>query len=151
MKTLTPLVAEELITRFGQLRPGSRASWGRMNAPQMVRHLLDSLALAMGERSAAEQSTWVQRHVVKHLAFRLPMHWPKGVPTRPEFDQEISGTKPGNFDQELLELAAALRRFAAQPRDFHFGRHPVFLDLSQWEWMRWGWLHADHHLRQFGL
>ena len=29
-------------------------------------------------------------------------------------------------------------------------RHPIFLDLTQTQWMRWGYLHADHHLRQFG-
>ena len=122
-----------------------------MNAGQMVRHLLDALALATGERSAAEHSNWVQAHVVKHLALRLPLNWPKGVPTRPEFDQEFGGTKPGEFDREVAELEVELRRFAAKPGNFRFGRHPVFLDLSEWEWMRWGWLHADHHLRQFGL
>ncbi len=35
-------------------------------------------------------------------------------------------------------------------RDFAFASHPVFGELSEWEWMRWGYLHADHHLRQFG-
>ena len=24
-------------------------------------------------------------------------------------------------------------------------------EKTEWEWMRWGYLHADHHLRQFGL
>jgi hypothetical protein len=31
------------------------------------------------------------------------------------------------------------------------GPHPMFGDLTSWQWMRWGYLHTDHHLRQFGL
>jgi hypothetical protein len=29
--------------------------------------------------------------------------------------------------------------------------HPIFGPMSAAAWMRWGYLHADHHLRQFGL
>ncbi len=28
--------------------------------------------------------------------------------------------------------------------------HPFFGAMSRQEWLRWGYLHADHHLRQFG-
>jgi hypothetical protein len=30
------------------------------------------------------------------------------------------------------------------------GPHPIFGPLSYPQWMRWGYLHCDHHLRQFG-
>jgi len=29
--------------------------------------------------------------------------------------------------------------------------HPLFGPMNYEDWMRWGYLHADHHLRQFGL
>jgi hypothetical protein len=29
-------------------------------------------------------------------------------------------------------------------------RHPIFGELTDSERMRWGYLHMDHHLRQFG-
>jgi hypothetical protein len=28
--------------------------------------------------------------------------------------------------------------------------HPVFGAMSDSAWRRWGYLHTDHHLRQFG-
>jgi hypothetical protein len=28
--------------------------------------------------------------------------------------------------------------------------HPFFGPMSREDWLRWGYLHADHHLRQFG-
>ena len=101
MKILTPQETDKLIARFGQRQPESKELWGKMNAGQMVRHLLDSMALAMGERSASEQSNWLSRNLLKHLAFRLPIQWPKNFVTRPEIDQELSGTPPGEFEDDL--------------------------------------------------
>jgi hypothetical protein len=34
---------------------------------------------------------------------------------------------------------------------FQFARHPIFGELTEREWMRWGYLHTDHHFRQFGV
>ena len=28
--------------------------------------------------------------------------------------------------------------------------HAFFGEMSERDWMRWGYLHTDHHLRQFG-
>ena len=101
MKILTPQETDKLIARFGQRQPESKELWGKMNAGQMVRHLLDSMALAMGERSASEQSNWLSRNLLKHLAFRLPIQWPKNFVTRPEIDQELSGTHQVNLRTTL--------------------------------------------------
>lgn len=151
MKTLTdPGAVQELIERLDTLSPNQNPVWGRMNVGQMVRHLLDTYELAMGQRTASEHSNWFQRTVIKYLALHTSMPWPKGVPTRPEFDQEKNGTPPGVFTAEVEELKRAVRRFATHPRDFQFGRHPIFLELTEWEWMRWAYAHCDHHLRQFG-
>jgi hypothetical protein len=29
--------------------------------------------------------------------------------------------------------------------------HPIFGAMSERAWLRWGYLHMDHHLRQFGV
>ena len=53
-------------------------------------------------------------------------------------------------DRVARFLLASMERFASQTeRDVH--PHPIFGPLTTWEWQRWGWLHADHHLRQFGV
>ena len=151
MQTMTPEATKQLIARFDQLKPESPALWGKMNAGQMLRHLLDSFALAMGERTASEKSSWAERKILKHIALRLLTQWPRNVKTRPEMDQELQGTPPGDFHHDREELKAVMLLFANPQRNFRFGRHPVFMELSEWEWMRWGWMHANHHLKQFGL
>jgi hypothetical protein len=46
-------------------------------------------------------------------------------------------------------LIAACDRFLAARAEL--ARRPHFLFGRLSEWARWGYLHMDHHLRQFGL
>ena len=87
---------------------------------------------------------------LKWVAFSLPMKWPQGTPTRPEVDPRKDGTPTGEFSADCRELLQLLDRFTGQPRDFAWQPHPIFGPMTDAEWMRWGYLHMDHHLRQFG-
>jgi len=80
----------------------------------------------------------------------MPMHWPHGVKTVAECEAGKGGTAPAEMVRDLNELRRHLGRFSRQPRDFEFQPHPIFGQMTEKEWMRWGWLHMDHHLRQFG-
>jgi len=121
-----------------------------MNAAQMICHLNDSFLCVMGERPVSIDPNFRARKLVKWVALEVPLQWPHGVRTRPEIDQLKGGTPPAAFDDDRQRLLSLTERFTAQPRDFEFASHPIFLEMSEREWMRWGYLHADHHLRQFG-
>lgn len=152
MTILDAATTQELLQRLQHLRPDSCRLWGKMNAHQMVCHLNDSFGLAMGEKSASEEITFLNRTVIRWIALHTPMPWPKGrVPTRPEMDQLGGGTRPVDFGHDTAALAETIRRFGGPRRNFQFSRHPIFGELSDWEWMRWGYLHADHHFRQFSV
>ena len=69
----------------------------------------------------------------------------------PENDQERGGTPPEDFRRDVEALAAMIERLTRAPRDFQWRRHPLFDEMSERDWMRWGYLHMDHHLRQFGV
>jgi hypothetical protein len=120
-----------------------------MSAHQMVCHLSDSFRGPTGEK-AVTPAPWFARGLIKWFALYVPLPWPKGVKTRPEMDQEVRGTPPVEFDADMGELRRLLDRFTAQPRDFEWRPHPIFGPMSEEDWMRWGYLHMDHHLRQFG-
>ena len=105
----------------------------------------------MGARAVSMASSPLQRTVVKFLALYAPVKWPGGVKTRPEVEQGVGGTAPGEFESDRRSLIAAVERFAAANRDFEWALHPIFGKMSEDEWLRWGYLHADHHLRQFGV
>ena len=152
MKTLGNATdRDEILARLGRVRAESARRWGKMSAHQMVCHLSDSFRGVMGEKKLTPMPGGFGRGVMKWVALYAPMRWPHGIKTRPEMDQEIGGTRPGEFESDVRELGKLFERFTGRPRDFAWQRHPMFLEMSEEDWMRWGYLHMDHHLRQFGV
>lgn len=146
-----PECRQELLSRLEKIHPDTRQVWGKMSAAQMICHLNDCFLGVMGDKAMeipGGHSFWP---LLKWLTLYAPMRWPKGVPTRPEFDQQGGGgTPPAQFQADMLALLSTMERFAGQPRSFEFRPHPLFRRMSEADWMRWGYLHVDHHLRQFG-
>lgn len=125
-----------------------------MTAPQMICHLSDSFRGVLGERAGgppAPMPGLVRRTALKWIALYLPVPWPRGLRTRPAVDQEKGGTPPSEFALDLATLESALDRFGTQLEQVARRSHYLFGDLTETEWARWGYLHIDHHLRQFGL
>jgi len=118
-----------------------------MTPHQMVCHLTDGYRMSSGERKPRAADNFVSRSIVRLVALHTPLAWPKGVKTIPEADQEQGGTKPADWDQDLAELIRRIDAF--KPVEGH--PHPIFGPLTENEWHVWGFRHADHHLRQFGL
>jgi hypothetical protein len=152
MKTLArPRDREEILHRLAHVRPDSPRQWGRMSAPEMVCHLADAFRMALGEKPVAATSTLTQRTVLKWTALYLPLRWPTGVlVTTPEIEQGGAGTAPGEFTRDVDGLLAVMGRFTSAVSTSGWPAHPFFGPMSRRAWMRWGYLHVDHHLRQFG-
>jgi Protein of unknown function (DUF1569) len=151
VKTLAdPIDKEEILQRMRLLGPESRRQWGRMTAAEMVCHLNDALRVGMGEKPARSVSNWFSRTVFKWAGLWFPTQWPHGVKTVPECDARVGGTKPAEMDADLNELRETFERYTRQPRGYDLQAHPIFGPMNEKEWMRWGYLHMDHHLRQFG-
>lgn len=141
-----------ILLRLQQLSPESRRRWGKMTPHQMICHLNDSFKSVIGERQVSlRQSSAVTRTLVRWLALYAPLKWPHGVPTMAENDQERGGTPPEEFKRDLDDLAQMINRICNSHRDFQWQRHPLFGEMSERDWLRWAYLHVDHHLRQFGL
>jgi hypothetical protein len=47
-------------------------------------------------------------------------------------------------------LEALCVEFTTDINSFDGHSHPIFGPMSKADWLRWGYLHMDHHLRQFG-
>ena len=151
MKTLAnPSDKQEIIRRLQTIQPTSQRRWGKMSPHQMICHLSDSYRMFMGEKTVPPAPQRVPRALLKWAALWAPMPWPKGFKAAPELDQQIGGTPPAQFDADLRELLQLLARFTERSTNPHRQPHPHFGPLSEKEWMRLGYLHPDHHLRQFG-
>jgi hypothetical protein len=120
-----------------------------MSAHQMVCHLSDSFLAVTGQREVSHATGVLERTIAKWIALYLPVRWPAGIRTRPELDQEIAGTRPADFAADVARLEALLEVVTAPVPGWHL--HPIFGRMSEAAWLRWGYLHMDHHLRQFGV
>jgi hypothetical protein len=152
MKTLAhPDDRAEILRRLQTVRPDSARRFGTMSAHQAVCHLSDALRAVMGRRPVSDASNVLTRTVVKWIALYAPVRWQPGYRTRPELDQVAGrGTAPGAFERDVADLAALVEEVTAAARSFEWEAHPIFGRMSESDWMRWAYLHMDHHLRQFG-
>lgn len=132
------------------MRPHSARRWGLMSAHQMVCHLSDSFLTVTGQKPVSHATSLLHRTVVKWIVLYLPLRWPAGIRTRPEVDQEVGGTRPGDFAADVAQLEALLELITTPERTPDWQLHPIFGRMSEAAWLRWAYLHMDHHLRQFG-
>ena len=105
----------------------------------------------MGERSVAAVKG-PPPALMKWVALRSGLRWPRNLKSTPELSRAIAeddlGCDESAFDERVkaatnrLEMIGAGRQWATT--------HPFFGPMTAADWMRWGYLHRDHHLRQFG-
>ena len=141
----------EIHRRIKKLSTESPRQWGRMTVNQMVCHLADAYQAHTGDRECVEVSPLWKRMGLKWVALYGPMPWPKArIPTAPELDPLRDGTPPAEFARDVERLEQSLGVFIEAACDGRCRHHPFFGGLSPNQWLRFGYLHADHHLRQFG-
>ena len=141
---------DEILQRLKLVRADSVRRWGTMTPHQMICHCADACRMAHGDVSPEPVGSAATRTVIKWIALYAPMRWPSGIQTVPEFDQRTAGTPPLEFDADVATLETLLGRIGPRHDGAPWPRHPIFGRMSQRAWLRWAWLHMDHHLRQFG-
>jgi hypothetical protein len=152
MKTMSDAEVRRSVTeRLKKLSPEAAAHWGRMSANQMVCHLCDSYKVGTGEKRVPFRRGPLPGAVMKWVALQTPLPWPKGIKTLPEVEQGAGGTAPVEFERDRDSLLRTIDEFCRRKPEDMAAAHPLFGPMKYADWMRWGYLHADHHLRQFGV
>ena len=143
---------DELLQRLQSLRSDSARRWGRMTAHQMICHLSDAFRMSLGERpvSCLGGVKGLMFRATKLVPLYAPLRWPSGIKTRPEVEQGIGGTPPADFAADVAGLLTLIDIVARRTGET-WPPHPLFGPMSRRAWLRWGYLHVDHHLRQFGV
>lgn len=122
-----------------------------MSAHEMVCHLADACRMALGVKPVRGATGAFLPLLVKWIALYAPLRWRPGIVTSPEIDQACDGTKPADFAADVAAVERLLGEMTTLPEGFEWPTHPAFGRMSHAEWLRWAYLHTDHHLRQFGV
>jgi hypothetical protein len=149
MKSLSqPAALAQIVERLRALEVSDHRRWGLMTAGQMLCHVRGSFRVAMGQIACTAIPMPIPRGALKAIALWAPIRWSKNFATVPPLRIGTATMATGSFDQDREEAIAAMSAFVQleQAR----ADHAFFGPMSYSEWMRWGYLHTDHHLRQFG-
>ncbi len=151
MRTLAQAeVLADLIARLERVRPESERRWGSLTSGEMLCHLADCTRSVLSGRAGSSSPR--ARPVLKWMALYSRFPWPKGrIRTRTELDPHAKGTRPVEFERDRAAAIEGLRALARAVPDTLPTAHFVFGRMGAGDWLRWGYLHTDHHLRQFGV
>lgn len=139
-------IRNSLIQRLQRLTPETQPQWGKLDAPRLLSHLSDSLAMSVGDMPVKSLNRKAfHRFPMKHLILYV-FPFPKGVPTA----RELLSSSPKEFESDRRHVIEMIGRLAATP-DAAGPEHPFFGPLTNDEWNSLGWKHIAHHLKQFGL
>ena len=153
MKTIFEKSAyDNILQRVNQLSPDSERLWGKMTPNQMLCHLSDPIRDIMGIRPMQAMLPLPVQQQVKAIVLGEGA-WEKNQQTLPPYsqDEDGSGTKPTNFEQDRKALSDLLEQVYNTPADFAFQPHAILNVLSRQEVGVYLWKHADYHLGQFGV
>jgi hypothetical protein len=140
-----PSVRASIEARLSRLRPDTRPAWGKMSVDQMVWHVNQTLASALGRVAAPQDRAPLPRPVMKFIVLNMP--WPKGAPTNKAFVAQ----QRHDFDTELVRCRDLIGELVSRPIDEPPPVHPMLGRMSGREQSRLHAKHLDHHLRQFGV
>ena len=146
-------VEEETIVIINKLKAEDSATWGKMNAQQMVEHLkgffdVSTKKLKFELVTPEEQLPAYKAFLLSDKAFRentpapLSVIGPDTLPLRYS-DLETAKEKLKIAIIEFKELFSTTKNLTTL--------HPVFGWLNYDEWILLHYKHTQHHLKQFSL
>jgi len=141
---------QEILSRLAHLRDGQPPLWGRLHAPAMLRHLHEAFELALRERPVKPHRYFLRGPQVRWMVLYSGVPWIRNFKTVPEVDVLLKQEIVGNLETERQRLVCIMDRFSGCSERDLLAQHPLFGPFAYRDWMRWGYLHTDHHLRQFG-
>ena len=140
--------SKEIIQRINQLKPDSKAEWGKMNVAQMLHHLQSPLKVAFGEMILKRGLMGILfGNMMRKNMAGSDEPFKKDLPTSAQFIVKDNY----DFAIEKKKIISMIEHFSAKGESSIVNKkHPFFGTMTAHEWDTLQWKHLDHHLRQFG-
>jgi hypothetical protein len=142
-------VLNDLVSRLQRLTPAHAPAWGTMNGQQMARHLGDACEAVLMRRPFASRPRGKPSPLRKFLLLHVLRQMPRGI--KAGADPAGAAVDPADFANDLGRAVTLLHDLAAASPEALVEAHPILGPMSRANWMRWAYMHTDHHLRQFGV
>ena len=139
--------SKEMIMRIKNLKPDTKAVWGKMNVSQMLTHAQKPFMVAFDELQLKRGIIGFLFGGIARKKLTSSKPFGKNLPTDKNF---VVKDNP-NFEMEKAKLIGYVEKFTKTgPDGITKLPHPFFGVMSPREWDTLMYKHLDHHLRQFG-
>ena len=138
-------VRASLETRLHALKPDTKPRWGKMSVDQMLWHVNQALAEAVGEIKTPAITSPVPRPVMRFAVLNLP--WVKNAPTNPSF---VAKAKH-DFNAEKARCLQLIARLTGARMEDAATVHPMFGTMTGRQVSQLHAKHLNHHFSQFGV
>jgi hypothetical protein len=139
-------VYDELSTRLSNLTKDTSATWGKMNASQMLHHCQMPLNIILEKEDYGVKPNWLINLLFKKSMYSDKL-WKKNLPTAKGF--AIKDDK--DFDTEKKAIVNLIDTLNEQRERNDWQAHPAFGAMTKNQWGKMQYKHLDHHFRQFGI
>ena len=149
METLfEPAATSKILSRIENLKPDTKALWGKMNVAQMLAHCEVPIEVGLGDKKYKRAFIGRIFGNIAKKGFLKDKPFGKNLPT----DKHFLMTDEKNFEEEKNKLINLVKRFASVGLlGITTEPHPFFGKMTPEEWGLLTWKHLDHHLTQFGV
>ena len=130
--------------RLAAIRADAPRQWGKMTVDQMLWHVNQFLAGALGEGTLMKQKSSMPRPLMKFFLIYMP--WPKSAPT----NKGAVAKEHFDLETEREKCKELIARFVSKPVDGAWPDDPSFGPATGKFASKLQAKHLDHHFRQFG-
>jgi hypothetical protein len=141
---------EKLISLLGALTPGTPACWGKMNAQNMIEHLVEAVEYTNGKKIAVLDVSPEEAAMKKKTHVDSDFVIPRGA-KGPLPDSTLHKRFP-DLQTAICNLFIELDAFEEYFKtEYRTAIHGAFGPMNYKEWLIWHGKHFMHHFKQFGL
>lgn len=138
---------DSAIERSNKIEEDAKPLWGSMSPAQMRAHMVTAVRYSLSkEEHSPDESTFVVKNILGPLIINGIIKLPKNIDKPKLYDASAPTATIEELKTEMDEFLEKLNSGSFSPP-----AHPALGDLGATGWAKLHAVHADHHLRQFGV
>ena len=138
---------DRALERFNKIDEDAKPEWGSMSLGQMRAHMVTAIRYSLSkDELTPDEGSFLIKHIAGPLFVNGIVKFPKNVAKPKLYDASAPTATLDEVKTEMDEFLTELNSGSFDPPP-----HPALGDLGPVGWGKLHDVHADHHLRQFGV
>lgn len=138
---------DSTVQRMNKIDEDAQPIWGSMTPGQMRAHMVTAIRYSLSkEEHSPDESTFMVKNILGPLIIKGFIKLPKNIDKPKLYNASAPTATSDELKTEMDEFLEKLNSGSFDPPP-----HPSLGNLGATGWAKLHDVHADHHLRQFGV